>query len=121
MLYLAVDSGMRPQEYLALPCSNIKDTGVEVDRALDGGGIQRLAVAHSAIVLNAMRERGGLLIGFVRGGQDRAPRRLGCPAPGGQRQAKRHHSPGESGHAMVLLDKDKNSACGPAVPSHGGV
>jgi integrase len=40
MLYLAVDSGMRPQEYLALPCSNIKDTGVEVDRALDGGGTE---------------------------------------------------------------------------------
>jgi integrase len=38
MLYLAVDSGMRPQEYLALPRSNLKDTGVEVDRALDGGG-----------------------------------------------------------------------------------
>ncbi len=40
MLYLAVDSGMRPQEYLALARANLRDTGVEVDRALDGGGTQ---------------------------------------------------------------------------------
>jgi integrase len=40
MLYLAVDSGMRPQEYLVLPQSNLKETGVEVDRALDGGGAE---------------------------------------------------------------------------------
>lgn len=40
MLYLAVDSGMRPQEYLALAQSSVKDTGVEVDRALDGGGTE---------------------------------------------------------------------------------
>ncbi len=40
MLYLAVDSGMRPQEYLALPRANIKDTGVEIDRALEGGGTE---------------------------------------------------------------------------------
>ena len=37
MLYLAVDSGMRPQEYLALARSSLMETGVEVDRALDGG------------------------------------------------------------------------------------
>jgi integrase len=40
MLYLAVDSGMRPQEYLALSHSSLKDTGVEVDRALEGGGTE---------------------------------------------------------------------------------
>src|SRR5262249_39126390 len=40
MLYLAVDSGMRPQEYLVLPHSNLKEAGVEVDRALDGGGTE---------------------------------------------------------------------------------
>lgn len=38
MLYLAVDSGMRPQEYLVLAKSSLKEAGVEVDRALDGGG-----------------------------------------------------------------------------------
>jgi integrase len=38
MLYLAVDSGMRPQEYLALPKSNIKDTGVMVTQAIERGG-----------------------------------------------------------------------------------
>jgi len=38
MLYLAVDSGMRPQEYVALPKSNIKDTGVMVTQALERGG-----------------------------------------------------------------------------------
>lgn len=38
MLYLAVDSGMRPQEYLVLSKSNVMDRGVKVDRALDAGG-----------------------------------------------------------------------------------
>lgn len=38
MLYLAVDSGMRPQEYIALAKSAISETGVQVDRALDGSG-----------------------------------------------------------------------------------
>ncbi|MFD0986229.1 tyrosine-type recombinase/integrase [Methyloligella solikamskensis] len=38
MLYLAVDSGMRPQEYLVLPRENLTDRGVTVDRALDAGG-----------------------------------------------------------------------------------
>jgi len=38
MLYLAVDSGMRPQEYLALPRSNIKPTGVQVTQAVERGG-----------------------------------------------------------------------------------
>ncbi len=40
MLYLAVDTGMRPQEYLALARSSLKETGVEVDRALEGGGTE---------------------------------------------------------------------------------
>ncbi|MHC2424247.1 integrase [Bradyrhizobium elkanii] len=38
MLYLAVDSGMRPQEYLVISKNSIKVTGIEVNRALDGGG-----------------------------------------------------------------------------------
>ena len=38
MLYLAVDSGMRPQEYLVVPKSNFTERGVKVDRALDAGG-----------------------------------------------------------------------------------
>jgi integrase len=38
MLYLAVDSGMRPQEYVALPDFNLRDGGAEIDRALDAGG-----------------------------------------------------------------------------------
>lgn len=37
MLYLAVDSGMRPQEYVVLPEFNIHDDGVQVDRALESG------------------------------------------------------------------------------------
>lgn len=40
MLYLAADSGMRPQEYIVVPRSNITDHGVQVDRALERlGGI----------------------------------------------------------------------------------
>lgn len=38
MLYLAVDSGMRPQEYVALARANLKETGVQVERALERGG-----------------------------------------------------------------------------------
>ena len=39
ILYLAVDSGMRPQEYLALSRKNITDKGVLVERAIDGSGL----------------------------------------------------------------------------------
>ncbi len=40
MLYLAVDSGMRPQEYVVVPRANLVDGGVQVDRALERmGGI----------------------------------------------------------------------------------
>lgn len=35
MLYLAADSGMRPQEYIVVPHANITDKGVKVDRALE--------------------------------------------------------------------------------------
>ena len=38
MLYLAVNSGMRPQEYLAISRSALRDKGVYVDRAIEGGG-----------------------------------------------------------------------------------
>lgn len=35
MIYLAADSGMRPQEYLALPPKGLLDTGVNIVQALD--------------------------------------------------------------------------------------
>lgn len=38
MLYLAADSGMRPQEYIVVPDHNVSDEGVKVDRALERGG-----------------------------------------------------------------------------------
>jgi len=38
MLYLAADTGMRPQEYVVLPHYNITDIAVKVDRALESGG-----------------------------------------------------------------------------------
>jgi integrase len=38
MLYLAVDSGMRPQEYVVLARENVLDNGVMVDRALERMG-----------------------------------------------------------------------------------
>lgn len=40
MLYLAVDSGMRPQEYLAISQSSIRKNGIYVDRAIEGGGTE---------------------------------------------------------------------------------
>ena len=39
MLYLAIDSGMRPQEYVAVAGSNLRDGGIYVDRAIDRGGM----------------------------------------------------------------------------------
>ncbi len=38
MLCLAADSGMRPQEYLALARAAVEDHGVRVERAVDGSG-----------------------------------------------------------------------------------
>ncbi len=38
MLYLAIDSGMRPQEYLVAARSRLTTKGIQVDRALDAGG-----------------------------------------------------------------------------------
>ena len=35
MLYLAADSGMRPQEYLVLPGRGLLETGIKVEQALD--------------------------------------------------------------------------------------
>ena len=35
MLYLAADSGMRPQEYIAAARANVSDGGIKVDRALE--------------------------------------------------------------------------------------
>ncbi len=47
MLYLAADSGMRPQEYLVVARSNLSDKGVKVDRALDAGG-REISVTKTA-------------------------------------------------------------------------
>jgi integrase len=38
MLYLAADTGMRPQEYVVVAGSNLEDRSVTVDRALERGG-----------------------------------------------------------------------------------
>lgn len=38
MIYLAVDTGMRPGEYLALPRFNVTSTEVKVDRAVERSG-----------------------------------------------------------------------------------
>lgn len=46
MLYLAADSGMRPQEYLAVARSDFKDGGVEVKRAIERPGT-RLSVTKT--------------------------------------------------------------------------
>ena len=38
ILYLAADSGMRPQEYLAISNKSLRDGGVMVERAIERGG-----------------------------------------------------------------------------------
>lgn len=47
LLYLAADSGMRPQEYLVMARSNVSKKGVIVDRALDAGG-HKISVTKTA-------------------------------------------------------------------------
>ncbi len=47
MLYLAVDSGMRPQEYLVVARSSFDQRGVRVERALDAGG-KKISVTKTA-------------------------------------------------------------------------
>ncbi|EPA97871.1 site-specific integrase [Pseudomonas sp. G5(2012)] len=46
MLYLAIDSGMRPQEYLVVPQFNLRDQGVAVDRAIERPG-DRISVTKT--------------------------------------------------------------------------
>lgn len=46
MLYLAADTGMRPQEYIVVPNSNLDDHGIKVDRALERGG-HRISVTKT--------------------------------------------------------------------------
>lgn len=38
ILYLAADTGPRPQEYLALAAHNVTDTEIKIDRAIERGG-----------------------------------------------------------------------------------
>ena len=47
VLYLAVDSGMRPQEYLAVADASVKDKGVQVSRAIERSG-KKLSVPKTA-------------------------------------------------------------------------
>ena len=47
ILYLAIDSGMRPQEYLAVENAGVKDRGVQVSRAIERSG-HKLSVPKTA-------------------------------------------------------------------------
>ncbi|MEW8524833.1 MAG: site-specific integrase [Candidatus Thiodiazotropha endolucinida] len=46
MLYLAADTGMRPQEYVVVAGENLEDQAVTVDRALERGG-HRISVTKT--------------------------------------------------------------------------
>lgn len=48
ILYLAADSGMRPQEYLAVAGSSLDARGVHVTRAIDGSGYSLTVTKTSA-------------------------------------------------------------------------
>jgi integrase len=56
MLYLAVDSGMRPQEYVAIAGRNLLADGVQVERAIDRSGqlsVTKTPAARRYIELSA--------------------------------------------------------------------
>lgn len=55
---LAADTGMRPQEYVALPHYNVLDTAVKVDRALESGGTKISVTKAASSVTIAARARG---------------------------------------------------------------
>ena len=61
MLYLAADSGMRPQEYLAVADGSLKNKGVQVSRAIERSGrklsVPKTAAGRRASVLLNQRVR----------------------------------------------------------------
>lgn len=92
MLYLAADSGMRPQEYLALAHSAIRDAGVYVDRAIAGCGTEmsvtktpagRRFIGLSAETLDMVRH-------YAENHADTNDYELVFPAKGGRWQSRRN-------------------------------
>ena len=72
MLYLATDTGMRPQEYLALPHYNVLGSAVKVDRALESGGI-RISVTKTPAgrrTIDLSPETGALLAHYREHGME---------------------------------------------------
>lgn len=48
MLYLAIDSGLRPQEYVAIAGRNLLSDGVQVERAIDRSGMLSVPKTRAA-------------------------------------------------------------------------
>ncbi|TCU21835.1 site-specific recombinase XerD [Rhizobium azibense] len=92
MLYLAADTGMRPQEYLVAARSKLKDGTIEVDRALDGGG-QEISVTKSPSgrrVIDLSPQTYDMLLHYARKKRLKNPYDLLFPTSTGRWQSIKH-------------------------------
>lgn len=89
MLYLAIDAGMRPQEYVAVAASSFVDGGVNIERAIDSSGdltvpktlAARRFIELSDVTLEMVRE-------YVAGLDQPNPHDLAFPTASGHRQSQ---------------------------------
>ena len=70
MIYLAADSGMRPQEYLAVPVADLLERGVRITQALDrsnriGPPKSRAARRYIPVSRETMEMTRGSRLGFA--------------------------------------------------------
>lgn len=92
MLYLAADTGMRPQEYLVAARSRLKDCSIEVDRALDGGG-QEISVTKSPAgrrIIDLSPETFDMVMHYARQHTLENPHDLLFPTKTGRWQSVKH-------------------------------
>jgi integrase len=92
MLFLAADTGMRPQEYLVAARSRLKDCSIEVDRALDGGG-QEISVTKSPAgrrIIDLSPETFDMVMHYARQHTLENPHDLLFPTKTGRWQSVKH-------------------------------
>ena len=87
MIYLAADSGMRPQEYLAFPVADLLEQGVRITQALDRSnriGPPKSRAARRYIPVGS--ETIEMASAYVEGRHGPNPTQLVFPGEGGQHQ-----------------------------------
>lgn len=92
MIYLAADSGMRPQEYLAVAKNDLTRRGVQVERAIEGGGtkisVTKTPAARRFIELSS--DVLGMVRHYAEHYAPKNPHDLVFPATNGGLQSRRN-------------------------------